>query len=165
MCIRDRYYLALYNQSYPQPPMPDGVAEGIVKGLYRFKEGPSDHSQRAQLLVSGPIMPDALRAQELLAAEHDVSVDIWSATSYHQLRLDALDVERWNRFHPGEPRKQPYVTKQLENQDGPVIAVSDHMKAVPDQVRRWVPAPFFPVSYTHLRAHETVLDLVCRLLL
>ena len=140
------YYLALYNQSYPQPPMPDGAAEGIVKGLYRFKEGPADHSQRAQLLVSGPIMPDALRAQELLAAEHDVSVDIWSATSYHQLRLDALDVERWNRLHPGEPRKQPYVTKQLENQDGPVIAVSDHMKAVPDQVSRWVPAPFIPLG-------------------
>ena len=139
------YYLALYNQAYPQPPMPEGVTEGIVRGLYRFKEDGTERSHRAQLLVSGPLMPEGLRAQEMLA-EHDVSADVWSATSYHQLRLDALDVERWNRFHPGEPKRQPYVTQQLEGHDGPVIAVSDHMKAVPDQVSRWVPGPFVPLG-------------------
>jgi pyruvate dehydrogenase E1 component len=81
-----------------------------------------------------------------MLAEHDVSADVWSATSYHQLRLDALEIERWNRFHPGEPKKQPFVTEQLEGHDGPIVAVSDHMKAVPDQISRWIPAPFIPLG-------------------
>ena len=88
----------------------------------------------------------ALRAQELLAEVHDVSADVWSATSYQQLRQDALDAERWNRLHPEEPTRQPYVTSVLENAEGPVIAVSDSMKAVPDQISRWVPAPYLSLG-------------------
>ena len=87
----------------------------------------------------------ALRAQELLA-EYDVAVDVWSAPSYQQLRSEALEVERWNRLHPEEARRTPYVTKVLEGADGPVIAVTDSMKAVPDQVARWVPQPFVPLG-------------------
>ncbi len=140
------YYLALYNEAYPQPVMPDGIEDEIIKGLYRFRAGSGDHSQRAQILASGPLVPTALRAQEMLAQDHDVSVDVWSATSYHQMRLDALEAERWNRFHPDEPKRIPFVTSQLENAEGPVVAVSDHMKAVPDQVSRWIPAPFIPLG-------------------
>src|ERR687895_337184 len=116
------YYLTLYNENYPQPAMPEGVTEEqILRGLYRFKAGPNDKVRhRAQILASGTIAQQALRAQELLAEEHDVSVDVWSATSYQQLRRDAIEVERWNRLHPGEPRRQPYVAKALEHAEGPV---------------------------------------------
>jgi pyruvate dehydrogenase E1 component len=138
------YYLTLYNENYPQPALPEGVTdEQILRGLYRFEAGPNDKVRhRAQILASGTIAQQALRAQELLAEEHDVSVDVWSATSYQQLRRDAIEVERWNRLHPGEPRRQPYVAEALEHAEGPVVAVSDSIRAVPDQVARWIRQPF-----------------------
>jgi pyruvate dehydrogenase E1 component len=140
------YYITLYNENYVMPPMPDGVKEGILAGLYPFQLAQDQLKHRAQLLGSGSLMGEVLRAQELLAEHHDVSADVWSATSYQQLRREALEVERWNRLHPGEPGKQPYVTKALEPHDGPVIAVSDSIKAVQDQIARWVPAPYVPLG-------------------
>jgi pyruvate dehydrogenase E1 component len=140
------YYLTLYNEPYPQPEMPDGVEDGILKGLYLYRPAPEERKHRAQLLGSGTILREVLRAQELLATNHDVAADVWSATSYQQLRSDGLEVERWNRLHPDRARRQPYVTEQLENRDGPVVAASDSMKAVPDQIARWVPAPFVPLG-------------------
>jgi pyruvate dehydrogenase E1 component len=140
------YYLTLYNEPYVQPAMPEGVEEGIVKGLYRFRSAAEERSQRAQLLGSGSIMRQVLRAQELLAESHDVAADVWSATSYQQLRFDALEVERNNRLHPGEAPRQPYVVDCLEPHEGPVIAASDFMKAVPDQIGRWVPSEFVPLG-------------------
>jgi pyruvate dehydrogenase E1 component len=136
------YYLAVYNEPIPQPAKPDGVDEGIVKGLYRFQEAGNDRPRRAQILGSGPMMPIALRAAELLAKEHEVAADVWSAPSYQQLRAEALEVERWNRLHPEEARRTPFITSQLERAEGPVVAVSDSMKAVPDQVARWVQQPY-----------------------
>jgi pyruvate dehydrogenase E1 component len=138
------YYLALYNDPYEQPAKPDDVDEGILQGLYRFRQA-EENGHRVQLFGSGPMVPIALKAAELLA-EWDVAADVWSATSYQQLRSEALEVERWNRLHPGEARRTPFVTKSLEGVEGPVIAVSDHMKAVPDQVARWVPQPFLPLG-------------------
>jgi pyruvate dehydrogenase E1 component len=140
------FYLSVYNEPYPQPAMPEGIEDGILAGLYKFKSAPNGNRHRAQIFGSGPMVPQALKAQELLAENHDVAADVWSATSYHQLRLDALDTERWNRLHPEEARRQPYVTQLLESAEGPVIAVSDSMKAVPDQIARWVPAPFVPLG-------------------
>ncbi|MDQ3645796.1 MAG: pyruvate dehydrogenase (acetyl-transferring), homodimeric type, partial [Actinomycetota bacterium] len=140
------YYLTLYNENYPMPPMQTGVEEGILKGLYLFRQASADKTYRAQILGSGAIMQQALRAQELLAENHDVAAYVWSATSYNQLRADALEVDRWNRLHPEEPPRQPYVTRALEATEGPVIAVSDSMIAVPDQVARWVPKPFLPLG-------------------
>jgi pyruvate dehydrogenase E1 component len=140
------YYLTLYNEPYPQPEMPDGVEDGILKGLYLYRPAPEERKHRAQLLGSGTILREVLRAQELLSTNHDVAADVWSATSYQQLRSDGLEVERWNRLHPDRARRQPYVTEQLENRDGPVVAASDSMKAVPDQIARWVPAPFVPLG-------------------
>jgi pyruvate dehydrogenase E1 component len=140
------YYLTLYNENYPMPEMPRGVEEEIVKGLYRFKAAPNDAKHKAQLLGSGSIMQQALHAQEVLAEEYEVSADVWSATSYQQLRVDGLETERWNRLHPEEARRQPFVTRSLESVEGPVVAVSDFMKAVPDQIARWVPAPFVPLG-------------------
>ncbi|MGH2655579.1 MAG: pyruvate dehydrogenase (acetyl-transferring), homodimeric type [Actinomycetota bacterium] len=139
------YYLAVYNEPYPQPAMPVGVEEGILRGLYRFREAPGEMPHRAQLFGSGPMIQTALRAQELLA-EHEVAADVWSAPSYQQLRMDALETERWNRLHPGEAKRTPYVTRVLNGAEGPIVAVTDSMKAIPDQIARWVPQPFVPLG-------------------
>ena len=152
------YYLALYNEPYPQPEKPEGIDDAILQGLYRFKEAENGNGRRVQLFGSGPMVPIALRAQELLA-EHDVAADVWSATSYQQLRSEALGVERWNRLHPGEARRTSFVTRQLEGVQGPVIAVSDHMKAVPDQIARWVPQPFVPLGTDGFGRSDTRQDL------
>jgi pyruvate dehydrogenase E1 component len=133
------YYLTLYNENYQMPPMPEGVAEGVLKGLYKFRAAAARTKLRAQILGSGPILRQALRAQEILAERFGVSADVWSATSYKALRSDALNVQRWNMLHPTETRRTPYVQEVLENEQGPVIAVSDYVKLVPDQIAPWVP--------------------------
>jgi pyruvate dehydrogenase E1 component len=138
------YYITLYNENYVMPSMPEGVADGIVRGLYRFREAPAPEGgarARATLLGSGSIMQQVLRAQGLLAERYGVAADVWSATSYQQLRADALAAERWNRLHPGEARRVPYVTAALSEAGaaGPIVAASDYVAAVPDQVARWIP--------------------------
>src|SRR5581483_4476164 len=136
------YYITLYNETYPMPAMPAGVEEGIIAGLYRYRRAPADGSRHAQLLASGPMMMDALEAQRLLAENHDVAADVWSATSYKALRDDALAVDRWNRLHPSQPARTPFVTEALAGTDGPIVAVTDFVRAVPDEVARWVPGHF-----------------------
>jgi len=133
------YYLCLYNENYPMPAMPSGVEEGVIKGLYKFKTGPDGKKHKAQIFGSGSIIRSALQAQDILAERYDVSADVWSATSYKNLRNEALLVERWNMLHPAEPPKKPHVRQILENEKGPFIAVSDYMKIVPDQIAKWVP--------------------------
>ena len=133
------YYLALYNDNYPMPPMPKGVEEGVLRGLYKFKSGPEQKARRAHIFGSGPIIMEALRAQEILAERYKVSVDIWSATNYKLLRNDALRTRRWNMLHPAEPRRKSHVEELLENEKGAFVAVSDNMKIVPDQIAPWVP--------------------------
>jgi pyruvate dehydrogenase E1 component len=140
------YYLTLYNENYQMPPRPEGVDEGIVRGLYRFADGPGGPSRRATILFSGSASQAALEAQQLLAEEHDVAAELWSATSYKALREDALSVERWNRLHPELQPRTPYVTEALEDAAGPIVAVTDFMKSVPDQVARWVPGHFVPLG-------------------
>ena len=124
------------------PPMPDGAEEGILKGLYRFAPAPEGPSRKATIIFSGTAQKAARQAQELLAADHDVAVELWSATSYKALREDALGAERWNRLHPTESPRTPYVTEALSGAVGPVLAVTDFMKSVPDQVSRWVPRTY-----------------------
>jgi len=133
------YYLTLYNENYLMPPMPEGAEEGILKGLYRFKAGAEKKKLQAQILGSGPIIREALRAQEILAEKYDVSADVWSATSYKLLRNDALQTDRWNMLHPEETPRKSYVQTALGNQPGVFVAVSDNMKLVPDQIAPWVP--------------------------
>jgi pyruvate dehydrogenase E1 component len=140
------YYITLYNETYPMPVMPDGVDEGIVRGLYRYRSGPDDRTHQADILASGTAMLAALEAQRLLAQDHDVAADVWSATSYQQLRDDALTTERWNRLHPTVPARRPYVAEVLADGAGPVVAVTDFVKAVPDQIARWVPQHFIPLG-------------------
>jgi len=150
----DRFwYLTLYNENYVMPPLPDGdageaVRQGIIRGLYRFAP-PSDDAvagnggpRRATLLFSGPMWQTAMEARRMLAHDWGVAADAWSVTSYSELRLEALSAERWNRLHPAEPPRTPYVQTALSDVDGPVVAVTDYIRAVPDQVARWVGRPF-----------------------
>jgi len=136
------YYLTLYNENLPMPPMPAGVEQGIVEGLYRFADAPEGPSKRATILFSGTAWLAAEEAQRLLAEHHDVAAELWSATSYKALREEALSAERWNRLHPSQAPRTPRVTELLSAAEGPYIAVSDFMKVVPDQVARWVPGTF-----------------------
>jgi pyruvate dehydrogenase E1 component len=140
------YYLTLYNENYPMPAMPEGVEEGIVRGLYCYQRAPEERELRATLLGSGTMLRQALEAQRVLLEEHDIAADVWSATSYKLLREDALSVERWNRLHPTEAPRTPYVTEQLAGASAPVVAVTDFMKSVPDQVARFVPEPFITLG-------------------
>jgi pyruvate dehydrogenase E1 component len=140
------YYITLYNENYSMPPKPDGVDEGILRGLYRFAPAPEGPRRKAQVLFSGTAYNAAREAQALLAEDHDVAVELWSATSYKALREDALSVERWNRLHPSLQPRVPYVTEMLADREGPVVAVTDFMKVVPEQVARWVPAHFTPLG-------------------
>ncbi|MBO0806599.1 MAG: pyruvate dehydrogenase (acetyl-transferring), homodimeric type, partial [Nocardiopsaceae bacterium] len=151
------YYLTVYNEPYPQPPAPAGVPdldEGILRGLYRYSEKPDNPSTEriaatapsAQILASGVAVPWALRAQSLLAEDWGVSASVWSATSWTELRRDALACESWNLLHPDSEPRVPYVTTALSGAPGPAVAVSDWIRAVPDQIARWVPS----ASYTSL---------------
>ncbi|MFN2592162.1 MAG: pyruvate dehydrogenase (acetyl-transferring), homodimeric type, partial [Candidatus Dormibacteria bacterium] len=107
---------------------------------------PGAERARAQILASGTAINAALEAQRLLAENHDVAVDVWSAPSFTELRNDALEAERWNRLHPAQPARRAYVTEQLEGRSGPVVAVTDYMKVVPEQVARFVPQTFIPLG-------------------
>lgn len=130
------YYLTVYNEPKQQPAMPEGVEEGIRRGLYRFKEGTAAAgAPRMQLLASGTAIHWALEAQELLAADWGVTADVWSATSWGELRRDALAADE--ALLRGEQRT-PYVTQALSGAPGPVLAVSDWMRQVPDQISQWV---------------------------
>ncbi len=137
------YYLTVYNEPFVQPPMPDGLDERLIlQGLYRYKAAEGRHAHRAQLLTSGSAMPLALRAQQLLAEDFDTGADVWSAPGWQRLRQDALDCEEWNRLHPTDEQRVPLVTRTLADADGPIVAVTDWIKAVPDQISRWVPGPY-----------------------
>jgi pyruvate dehydrogenase E1 component len=119
--------------------MPEGAKEGILEGLYLYRAAPDAGRHRAQILGSGPILRCALEAQRVLAQRWGVAADVWSATSYTMLRREALDCERANRENPENPRHVPRVQRILAGAEGPIVAASDWMKAVPDQIARWVP--------------------------
>ncbi len=140
------YYLTLYNENYAMPPKPPGVEQGILDGLYRWAPAPEGMAHRATILFSGPAQRAARQAQSDLAEHYGVGAELWSAISYKALREEALSVERWNRLHPGAPRREPFITRSLAGVGGPVVAVTDYLKMVPDQVARWVPGSFVPLG-------------------
>ncbi len=137
------YYLMVYNEPYPQPPQPDGLdVDGVLRGMYLYSPVADATGPRAQLLASGVAVNWALRAQELLAAEWGVAADVWSVTSWNELRRDGLDADRHNLLYPGEPARTAYVSDRLAAAPGPVVAVSDYMRQVQDQIRSWVPGDY-----------------------
>src|SRR5580658_1183986 len=136
--MEDRfYYLTIYNENYAQPPKPEGINEGILRGIYKYKPAESGKTQ-VHLFGSGPILNEALKAQKILAEKYQVAADVWSVTSYNELRRDALDVERWNRLHPADPERKPYLQEALAGAEGPIIASTDYMKVVADQIAPWL---------------------------
>lgn len=137
------YYLTLYNEPVAQPAEPDDVdVEGILAGMHRISSAQTDAGPGAQILASGVALPWALEAQSMLRDDWDVQADVWSVTSWSELRRQALTVDGWNHLHPDQPRRVPYVTARLRGQRGAVVAVSDWMRAVPDQIAPFVDAPW-----------------------
>jgi pyruvate dehydrogenase E1 component len=136
------FYLTLYNENYIQPAKPDGVHQGILDGLYRFAVGQDGLAHQATILFSGPSQKAARDAQTELAERFDVAAELWSATSFKKLRDEALTIDRWNRLHPEQTPRTPFVTAQLEMSGGPIIAVTDYMRIVPDQIAPYAPRPF-----------------------
>jgi pyruvate dehydrogenase E1 component len=136
------YYLTVMNEQYAMPEMPAGARDGILKGLYKFRATSKPAARlRAQLLGSGAILPEVIKAQEILESKYDVGADIWSVTSYSELYRDGHACDRWNMLHPGATPKVPYITQQLGAASGVLIAASDYLKALPDSVDRWLPRP------------------------
>lgn len=134
------YYLTLYNEDYAMPALPEGAAEGILKGMYRISVRDVPKSKtRVQLLGSGPILNEVLKAQQILGDDYGIASDAWSVTSYKELRREALEVERWNLLHPTEKPRTCYVEQALAGAQGPFIAASDYMHLVSEQIAKWVP--------------------------
>jgi pyruvate dehydrogenase E1 component len=140
------YYLTVGNEAYAQPPMPEGAREGILRGVYRFSTAPIDSKLKVQLIGSGAILNEVIKAQRMLAERFGVAADVWSATSYKELRRDGLEVERQNLLHPERAPQVPYVARTLGQASGPFVAASDYMKVLPDSIARWLPRPLLSLG-------------------
>ena len=137
------YYITSMNENYVMPAMPKGAEAGIKKGMYRFSEDKAKNGEnKVQLFGSGTILREVIDAADLLKQDWNISADVWSITSYNELAREAVDCERWNMLNPTSKARVPYITKQLENCAGPVIASSDYIRTVSNQVRQYVPATY-----------------------
>jgi pyruvate dehydrogenase E1 component len=140
------YYLTLYNQNYPMPAMPEGAEEGILRGMHQIRGreagGESAGRLRPQLLASGPMVLEAQRAQEILGERFGVPSDLWSVTSYSQLRREAAAADRWNQLHPNDTPRTSYLEQSFDGLEGPFVAVTDYVTLVPEQIRRWTPGRY-----------------------
>jgi pyruvate dehydrogenase E1 component len=138
------YYITVGNEDYDMPAMPEGVEEGIIRGIYKLKSQECEGARtRVQLFGTGAILNSVLEAQQILADKYKIASDVWSVTSYTQLRRDAQDCERWNMLHPDQPPRQSYIEKTLAGVQGPFIASSDYVRAVPEQLIRYIPGDYF----------------------
>lgn len=135
------YYITSMNESYQQPALPKGAEKGIIKGMYLYKSG-GKKKKKVQLMGSGTILREVIAAAELLETDWGVDADIWSCTSFNELAREAQEIERWNRLHPLEDAKTPYVAQQLKGRRGPAIAATDYIKQYPEQIRKWAPSNY-----------------------
>ena len=134
------YYITVMNEPYAMPPMPGNVKDGILQGMYRFRPAANTKAKLcAQLFGSGAILNEALRAQEILETKYGVAADVWSVTSYKELYKNGIECERWNRLHPSEKARVPYVTKCLAGTPGVLVAASDYLKTLPNMISKWMP--------------------------
>jgi pyruvate dehydrogenase E1 component len=136
------YYLTVLNEPYAHPPLPEGVEEGILRGMYLLHEAPAGDGPRVQLLGSGAILREVEAAAELLASDFSVAADVWSATSFTELRRNGLEAERWNRLHPTQEQRRSYVEECLAGRKGPAIASTDYIRTFADQIRQFVPGRY-----------------------
>ena len=154
------YYITVYNETYEQPKMPEGAAEGVLKGMYKFRAAEDPGAMpRVHLFGSGPIVREALRAQEMLRERYQVAADVWSITSYTELYRDGLRCSRWNRLHPTEPPRIPHINKLINQEPWPIVAASDYVKSNPFRVQAWCPASFFSLGTDGFGRSETREDL------
>lgn len=141
------YYITLMNENYAMPEMPKGVKDGILKGMYKFHASDKKTFKlKAQLLGSGTILNEVIKAAKILEEDYRVACDIWSVTSYKELRRDALEIERWNMLNPTKEQKQNYIQKTLQKEDGVFVAASDYVKALPDSVAKWFPGYLYSMG-------------------
>jgi pyruvate dehydrogenase E1 component len=134
------YYITVMNEPWTQPIMPEGVREGILKGLYRFRTSEKKACKlKAQLFGSGAILLEVLKAAEILEEKYRVAADVWSITSYKELYRDGNACDRWNLLHPGAPQREPFVAAQLKDTEGVLVAASDYVKALPESISQWMP--------------------------
>ena len=139
------YYITCMNENYQHPPMPPGAEDGILRGMYLLDVGKQGQI-RPQLMGSGTILREVLAASDMLMDDFGIPSDVWSVTSFNELRRDALEVERWNALHPEEEPRKSYVEEKLAGRTGPYIAATDYMKIVPDQIQRWIPGRFISLG-------------------
>ncbi|MGB0761765.1 MAG: transketolase-like TK C-terminal-containing protein, partial [Rubripirellula sp.] len=150
------FYLTLMNENYSHPDMPMGAEEGIIKGMYRYKSRDVDNARsRVQLFGSGAILNSALAAQEILAEKYQIASDVWSVTSYTQLRRDAATCERWNLLHPTETPRKSYLDEVLEGVEGPFIAASDYVRALGEQLAPYIPGDYYVLGTDGMGRSET----------
>ena len=159
------YYVTVYNENYPQLPKPDGVDEGIIRGIYRLDAAPDvdDAKGRVRLVGSGSILQQVLAARDLLANELGIAAEVYSATSFQQLRHEAVQVERWNRLHPDKTPKVPYVGQVLGPDGGPIVVATDWVRTLPDLVAPWVPDPYIVLGHGRLRPERHPREPACAL--
>jgi len=141
------YYITVMNESYVQPAMPEGVKEGILKGIYRYSNSRKKSMKlKAHLMGSGTILNKVIAAQQILEEKYNVSADVWSVTSYKELHRDALQTERWNMFHANKPAKLPYISQVLKSARGVFVAASDYTKTLPESISKWIPGPLISLG-------------------
>ena len=140
------YYITVMNENYPMPAMPKGVKEGIIKGMYKFKASSKKSKLKANLFGSGTILNEVIKAGEILEKKYNVAADIWSVTSYKELRNDALNVERHNLLNPDKQSKVSYISKMLNGEKGVFVSATDYVKAVPDSVAKWFPKKLYTLG-------------------
>jgi pyruvate dehydrogenase E1 component len=144
------------NETYVHPPMPSGVEDGIVRGIYRLQTREVEQAKaKVNLFGSGAILRHVLLAQELLAAKYGIASNVWSVTSYTELRRDAHRAERWNMLHPDQAPRQSYVERTLAGEEGLFIAASDYVRALPEQISRWVPGELYALGTDGMGRSET----------
>jgi pyruvate dehydrogenase E1 component len=158
------YYISVMNENYNQPAMPEGVAAGIVKGAYLLRKG-AKGKVRVTLLGSGTILREVLAAADLLDQDFKIPADVYSVTSFSELRREALNVERWNLLNPGEPTRKPFISELMGDIGTPIVAATDYMRSVSDQIRTWLPPHYITLgtdgfgrsdARAELRAHFEV---------
>jgi pyruvate dehydrogenase E1 component len=137
------YYITAMNENYTHPEKPKGCEEGILKGMYLFKEGNNKGKTKVQLLGSGTILREVIAASEILTKEYGIDSDIWSVTSFNELRREGMETERLNLLNPNDKPKKSHVQKCLEKRDGPVVAASDYTRAFSDQIRPYTDKSFY----------------------
>ena len=140
------YYITAMNENYSHPDKPKGCDEGILKGMYLFKEFNKKGKTKVQLLGSGTILREIISAAKILSQDYGIDSDVWSITSFNELRRDGMETERWNLLNPNEKRKKSFVQKCLEKRDGPIIAASDYTRSFSDQIRPYTEKPFYSLG-------------------